>query len=112
MREDAGEVVGGGFEPFGALVDFAPQYFAIQLLLGAEAVVEHSLVDARAPGNHVDSGSGEAARRKFGERCGENLLARATEVADDCSSASHDSELTGQLIVLLTDQLIARVKDC
>src|SRR5580700_3559059 len=110
MREGAGEIVGDGFEPFGPLIDFAPQDFTIQVLLGAEAVVEHSLVDAGAPGDRVDPSAGETACRKLGECRVEDLLARAVEIANDCTCASHDSELTGQLILVLTDQLIRGVK--
>src|SRR5208282_5613189 len=107
MRERTGEVVGCGFDQSGALVDFAAQDFAIEVLLGAEAVIEHSLVYAGAPGDRVDSRAGEAAGREFGECGGEDLLARAAEVADRCAPASHGSRsLTGQLIALLTDQLI------
>src|ERR1019366_9252118 len=107
MRERTGEVAGCRFDQSGALVDFAAQDFAIEVLLGAEAVIEHSLVYAGAPGDRVDSRAGEAARREFGECGGEDLLARAAEVADRCASAGHASRsLTVQLIVLLTDRLI------
>src|SRR5882757_3379221 len=60
MRERAGEVVGRRFDKSSTVGNFATQNFAIKVLLGAEAVIEHPLVDPRATGDRVHPRTGEA----------------------------------------------------
>ena len=60
--------------PFG---NFPAQHRAEQALLVAEIMVEHPLVDRRAPCNRVHARAGKALRREFFERGGQNALARA-----------------------------------
>ena len=52
-------------EAFGESLDADGHDLAVQRQLAAEVVVEERLVDARAAGDAIDAGGGEAAVREF-----------------------------------------------
>src|SRR5439155_15287055 len=92
--DDLVELFGGGScaggdraEAVGGEGEMAAQERAIELLLAAEVVVEHGLVDAGATGDAVDAGAGKAALGELGGGGGEDA------VGGDAGAAGHDGRL-------------------
>src|SRR5262249_13184178 len=76
-RETAGRILGRGGDGHRPLAQLAGENLAEEILLVAEVMVEHPLVDAGAAGDAVDAGARETFCRELSQRGGKDALSRA-----------------------------------
>ena len=77
---------GNGLHALGGLAEHLAQQRSVQLLFAAEVVIEHRFVDARAAGDAIDPGAGEAAIGELGRGGGEDA------VGGDAGGTRHSRE--------------------
>src|SRR5581483_9686281 len=100
-HDGSAEIVVAALEERGSFGELPPQDFAVEVLLGAEAVKEHPMIDPGAARDRIATSAGQAVGGEFGQRRLQDPIAGTRQVPHGFHREAPLAEsLTGLLIVL------------